>query len=263
MIKINRFPEGRKKALLMSFDDGRDFDRQLADLMRQHNLRGTFHLNAGTLDEPGFITSTEIQETYAGHEVSAHGYSHPYLSQLSKTARMAEMVEDRRILEQLSGTLVRGMSYPFGDYSPDVIAALPEYGIEYARTVNATGQFLPPIDFLAWHPTCHHQDRMKERLEAFKAAPHWVFPPVLNIWGHSYEIESTINLANMKDLLAELGEMPDLWSATYVEMMDYLKALRGLIFSSDMTHGLNPSNTTVWVEVDGEAFKIAPGAFTI
>ena len=43
------YPQGLKKALTFSYDDGREFDRRLVEVFNQHGLKGTFHLNSGTL----------------------------------------------------------------------------------------------------------------------------------------------------------------------------------------------------------------------
>lgn len=46
------YPGGLRKALTFSYDDGQIFDRRLAELLRSHGMKGTFHLNSGRLD-PG------------------------------------------------------------------------------------------------------------------------------------------------------------------------------------------------------------------
>ena len=43
------FPEGRHKALTMSYDDGRFADRRLVDTFNRYGLKGTFHINSGLL----------------------------------------------------------------------------------------------------------------------------------------------------------------------------------------------------------------------
>ena len=40
------FPEGKNKALILSYDDGRTEDRQLVQLLNKYHLIGTFHLNS-------------------------------------------------------------------------------------------------------------------------------------------------------------------------------------------------------------------------
>ena len=43
------FPEGKNKALILSYDDGAIQDRKLVDLMNKYHLIGTFHLNSNKL----------------------------------------------------------------------------------------------------------------------------------------------------------------------------------------------------------------------
>ena len=42
-------PEGRFKALTLSFDDGHIEDRRLTELFNQDGLHATFNLNSGTI----------------------------------------------------------------------------------------------------------------------------------------------------------------------------------------------------------------------
>ena len=53
---------------------------------------------------------------------------------------------------------LRGMSYPFGAYSAEVVTTLWAIGVVYSRTTLAHGNFTLPENFLAWHPTCHHKN---------------------------------------------------------------------------------------------------------
>ena len=49
-IKIEMlFPEGKTKALILSYDDGAKNDRKLVALMNKYQLVGTFHLNSNKL----------------------------------------------------------------------------------------------------------------------------------------------------------------------------------------------------------------------
>ena len=106
------YPQGLKKALTFSYDDGREFDRRLVEIFNQHGLKGTFHLNSGTLGlhapNGDFVAPGEVKELYQGHEVAVHTVSHlhPMSSPLSQVSR--EIAEDRKALEALTGGLVVG-----------------------------------------------------------------------------------------------------------------------------------------------------------
>lgn len=60
------FPEGKTKAFILSFDDGRTEDRQLVKLMNKYGLVGTFHLNSNKLGTTGYLTQEEIKQLFKG-----------------------------------------------------------------------------------------------------------------------------------------------------------------------------------------------------
>lgn len=66
------FPGGRHKALTMSYDDGREEDRRLVDIMNKSGIRGTFNLNSGLPAGDGRIPLSEAASLYAGHEIACH-----------------------------------------------------------------------------------------------------------------------------------------------------------------------------------------------
>ncbi len=253
------YPEGRKKALTMSYDDGQVFDRRLVEIFNRYGIKGTFHLNSGMLDGEIFVKSSEVAELYKGHEVSAHSVTHPYLTGIPADIAASEMIEDRRRLEALVGYPVRGMSYPFGAYSNELMTTLPSLGIEYSRTVNSHTGFQLPDNFMAWHPTCHHNQNLMEKANVFKNHVSWAKMPLLYVWGHSFEFDRENNWDLIEEFCKVVSGDESTWYATNVEIMDYIKAVRGLRFTVDCRIVSNPSATPVWIGVDGEPVKIGAG----
>jgi peptidoglycan/xylan/chitin deacetylase (PgdA/CDA1 family) len=253
------YPEGRKKALTMSYDDGQVFDRKLVEIFNKYGIKGTFHLSSGWLDGEIFLKASEIAELFKGHEVSAHSVNHPYLTGMPADIASLEVLEDRRRLEALVGYPVRGMSYPFGAYSKELMKTLPSLGIEYSRTVNSHGGFQLPDDFMEWHPTCHHNHNLMEKANVFKNHVSWAKMPLLYVWGHSFEFEREKNWDLIEEFCKLVSGDESTWYATNIEIMDYIKAIRGLRFSVDCTMVSNPSAIPVWIGVDGEPVKIGAG----
>lgn len=256
-IRYLYYKDAKKRALTVSYDDGQRHDLRLLDIFNAHGIRGSFHLNSG-LFGGSKLTAEEVSTAYAGHELSAHSLTHPHLERISPMEVVHEILEDRKNLESLCGYPVRGMSYPFGSYTEQLIAQLKVLGICYSRTTKSTGAFTLPEDFLTWHPTCHHKDpKLLELLEKFLA---YRYPmPLFYVWGHSYEFENDGNWDLIERFSAEAGGKEDVWYATNIEIYDYITALRGLVFSADRTMVQNPSATDVWIDVDGEAVKIPAG----
>lgn len=101
------FPEGKSKALILSFDDGTISDRTLVKLMNDCGLIGTFNLNSNKLGSKIYfnhLTKEEVKLLYKGHEVSVHTADHPPLTTLSKIDIIYQVVEDRKELEIVSLT---------------------------------------------------------------------------------------------------------------------------------------------------------------
>ena len=258
-IRFSYYKDGKKKALTMSYDDGTGFDLRLVQIFNLHGIRGTFHLNSSRLGQEGLITPEDVRDKFAFHEISSHTLTHPHLTRIPGEELVFEVMEDRKNLEALCRYPVRGMSYPCGAYTPEVIQRLRMLGIEYSRTTKATEGFGLPDDFLAWHPTCHHDDpKLFELLGAFKEYRRPM--PLFYVWGHSYEFDRKNNWEHIERFCAEAGGDPDVWYATNIEIYDYIMALRALKFTADRTIVYNPTATDVWISVDKAPVRIAAGA---
>jgi hypothetical protein len=262
-VSLSLFPGGRSKALTFSYDDGVIEDRRLVEIFNRFGLRGTFHLNSGTLGGEGKIAPKEVATVYQGHEVSAHSVTHPFLEQLPPAAVIQEIIEDRRRLEEMCGYPVRGMSYPYGAYTQEIAALLPSLGIHYSRTVNKTGSFDLPENFLLWHPTVHHKNDLMLTGQRFLDLTSW--SPrlrLLYVWGHSYEFERENNWDIIELFAEKMGRRSDIWYATNIEIVDYVRALRRIEFSADFTTALNPTADELWISAGKKPVKLRPGSRT-
>lgn len=248
---FNSWPNGKSKCLTMSYDDATVEDKRLVAIMNRHGLRGSFHLN-GAIWGGRRINLDEVAGVYAGHEVSAHMANHPYPTLMSREGILDEMLNDRRILEKACGRLVRGMSYPFGDYDRRVIDLVRACGMEYARTVNAHKEFHLPKDWLEWHPTCHHNDCLALVDGFLRELPSWAADMRLfYVWGHSYEFPAANNWNLIEEFAEKVGGRNDVWYATNIEIVDYVNAIRAVRSSVDGTLLYNPSAISVWFAGEG------------
>lgn len=253
------FPDGKNKALTTSYDDGVTQDIRLVDIFNAHGIRGSFHVNAGLLGHNRRIPAADIATVYAGHEVSCHGLTHPSMHKIPLDQIAIEIVQDRRILEDLVGYPIRGMSYPNGSYDQRVVALLPSLGIEYARTVHAHGRFTLPENFLTWPATCHHNMRLLELTDEFLALGADAPASLLYLWGHAYEFDADNNWDLIEEFSRRVGRNNSVWYATNIEIVDYLTAVRALRFSADQTMAFNPSSQPVWILSAGTKVKIDVG----
>ena len=167
--------------------------------------------------------------------------------------------QDRLTLEELTGGIVQGMSYAFGEYYPEQVEALCAMGIQYSRTVESTGSFALPQELLRWKPTCHHNDKLLERAEKFLHVPGYEKMPLFYIWGHSFEFERENTWPLMEQLAEKLHGAQDIWYATNGQIADYLTALRSTRESADGKRLYNPSAQPIWFVADGKVRVAEPG----
>ncbi len=257
------YPKGLRKALTFSYDDGQIYDKRLVSIFNQYGLKGTFHLNSGRLGFHGendyCIDSEEVAEVYIGHEVACHGVHHRNPPTITIQQMVAEVEEDRKALEKLTGYLVQGMSYAYGKYSEDVKQVVRMLGIKYSRTGKSTQEFFPPVDFLEWHPTCHHNGLM-EMGKQFLDVPEYYELPLMNVFGHSFEFGRPDNWHLIEDFSERMSGKEDIWYATNIEICNYILAVRAQEFSADGMTIHNPTATTVWVNTKDGLVEVSPGA---
>lgn len=272
------FPEGKTKALLLSYDDGTIHDRKLVKLMNKYHLIGTFHLNSNKLGTDiyfDYLNKAEIKQLYEGHEVSVHSANHPNLTDISKIDVFYEIAEDRKELERLVGYPVRGMAYPFGNTNDDVVAIIDDLGIEYARTVGDTYNFEIPKDFLRWYPTIHQfakaywepnqPEKDKKELEAFyKVIADFLATKqlaVLDIWGHSWEMGLDQNKWDETDkFFTLLANNPTIHYTKQIDLVDYINAFRNLKFSVDKSSVTNTSSLNICIKINDTIYTVQAGS---
>lgn len=277
-----RYPEGKFKAVTLSYDDGSRHDYRLVKTIDKYGLKCTFNVCSGQLGKYSTdprLTAEEIQEHILdkGHEIAVHGESHvsPVLSRPVKAIQ--DVLNCRLGLEKTFGILVRGMAYPDfplqnfqnGVNYETIREYLKDLGIVYARNICINPEPLTyslPTDWYAWNATVKHtHPKAAEYAQSFLAmdpntlycASRW--PRLFMLWGHSFEFNRDNNWELLEELCEILGNRDDVWYATCMEIYEYVNAYNSLVFSADSTKVYNPTLLKLWLDVDGTLHTISPG----
>lgn len=268
------FPGKKSKALTLSYDDGVLQDRRLVAILNEWGLKGTFNLNAGLFGFSGQalvngketdvsrLGREEAARLYSRHEIAGHGLWHSSLPHIGSAAAMREIIEDKRLLEELSGRILDTFAYPFGTQSPEIHALLEKASYRCARTVAVTHGFDLPEHAFQWDTTCHHDDpELMGLAETFCTARVGMRNALLfSLWGHSYEFDANDNWRVMETFARYMGGFSkEIWFATNGEVFRYLQAWRGLRFSADGRTVQNPSATAVCLANWQDEYEIPGG----
>ncbi len=268
-----RFPEGKNKAVTLSYDDGVEQDIRLIDIMQRHGLKGTFNINSGYFAKKGTVypkgqvhrrlTMEKAVELYNGHgmEVAVHGVTHPFLEQLPINLCTYEVLQDRMNLEREFNCMVRGMAYPYGTYSDMVVDVLKACGIVYSRTTKQTERFDIPMDWLRLPTTCKHTNpRLMELADLFlKQQSEYEDAKLFYLWGHSYEFEMDDNWNVIEEFAKYVGNRPNVWYATNIEIYEYIEAYNRLVFSLSDKRVYNPSCREIYFATLKGSFSVKAG----
>lgn len=268
---VMNFPGNRVRALTLSYDDGVEQDIRLCEILNTHGIKCTFNINTGvfapegTVYEPGTIhrrmTQKQAVELYAnsGHEVAVHTLTHPHLEYMTPQTIVSQVMGDRANIENLFGTVARGMAYPYGTFNGTVVEALRSCGICYSRTVNATNNFGLPENWLLLNPTCHHKSEKFGDLTSYFLRAKTSDPLLFYLWGHSYEFEEDDNWELIEEFAEKVGGHDRIWYATNIEVYDYVQAWYSLAWSTDSSTVYNPSSQDVYFTANNRPFCVKSG----
>ncbi|MEE1245598.1 MAG: polysaccharide deacetylase family protein [Acutalibacteraceae bacterium] len=267
------FPEGKEKALTLSYDDGVDTDIRFIELLEKFNIKCTFNINSGCFSPEGSVrpesqvhfrlSESEVKNVYDNPlcEVATHGFTHPFLNHQPTAHCMLEILKDRQTLEKLFGRIIRGHAFPFGTYNDDVVDILKQAGIVYARTTESHHSFKIPSDWLRMGATCHHDDP-----ELMNLAEKFINGNVVNndgwlfyLWGHTFEFRKNNNWNVIEEFFTKTANNNNVWYATNIEIYDYITAYRNLVYSVDGNMIYNPTSTDIWVKINGKKINIPSG----
>ncbi len=267
-----RFPEGKPKALTLSYDDGPAADRKLLEILNRYGVKGTFNLN-----EKQSLTTEELETLLLGHghEIAVHGANHRAPGCQFPVDGIQDVLDGRRALERQFRRIIRGMAYPDSgirhfengtDYET-VKRYLADLGIVYARTLGGDNDgFRLPEDWYAWTPTAHHNNPLLMEyvrrflsldVDSLYCADR--YPRLFYLWGHSFEFDAKDNWNVLEDFCREIAGREEIWYATNIEIYEYVTAFRSLVRSADGSVVYNPTVTKVWFDRDGKMFSVGPG----
>lgn len=271
-----RYPNGKSKAVTLSYDDGCNEDKKLAATLDRYGLKCTFNLNSTRLLEGKALTVDDAKALIEnGHEVAVHGAQHMACGIATPVQGIKDVLDCREALENAFGRIIRGMAYPDSgitsfangtDYQT-VKQYLTDLGIVYSRTIGGDNdRFDLPTDWHAWMPTAHHGNpEIMSYIEKFVRcdpdSEYWSnrHPRLFYLWGHSFEFECNGNWDLLDEICDALGDRDDIWYATNIEIYDYVSAYNSLVWSADGKRVYNPTLIDVHLVVGENYYRVKSG----
>ena len=260
------YPNGKSKAFNVSYDDGVLQDERFIKLLNTYNLKGTFNLNFGLMEnefewihETGCIVKRLSKENvlslYDGHEVASHTLTHPFMQEKTENEIMKELETDKKNLEKLFGRQIKGFAVPFDYYSELIEFCVKKCGFEYTRISEESLSFAPQTNYHRWKATVFHLDDSLEKLiEDFIQTNEEL--ALFQIAGHTYDFDTENMWDKIEAILKKISSQDNILPMTTIEIIDYLKAME----QAEITESLiiNHSEQTLWFLVDDVVHEVNP-----
>lgn len=132
-----RSPAG-SRFVAITFDDGfRDNLTVALPLLEKFDLPMTLFITAGFVGTEGYLSHDEVREI-SRHPlvtIGAHGLLHRHFTKLSRADSRFELVESRRMLEDMTDGVVDLMAWPYGECSAELEQLSEEAGYRASWSV--------------------------------------------------------------------------------------------------------------------------------
>ncbi len=137
VLSENVLPNGNKKIVWLTFDDGDADFVNAATIMKKYGAVGTNNIITSYADKDGFLTSDKIKELEKeGMSFQSHTVNHPDLSTQSDDSQTNEIGESKSWLDGLLKQDTIALAYPSGRYNDSSKSLAEQAGYKMALTTN-------------------------------------------------------------------------------------------------------------------------------
>ncbi|SNS27527.1 Polysaccharide deacetylase [Noviherbaspirillum humi] len=117
-----------------SIDDGHPLDLKTAELLDKHGLSGTFYVPIKNREGPEVMNPQQIRELGRRFEIGSHTFDHCYLKHTNIWEAYDQIMDGKKMLEDVLNKPVAGFCYPGGKYQRRDVKLVEACGFDYART---------------------------------------------------------------------------------------------------------------------------------
>jgi peptidoglycan-N-acetylglucosamine deacetylase len=237
-----------------SWDDGHRLDMRLAEILDRYGVLGTFYIPLSYRRCP-VLAKEEIRALMAmGMEIGSHTLTHPNLTELKKIEVLHELVESRKMLEEIGGERIVSFCYPAGKFNRMVRSCVIEAGYKLARTTigfridRAFDAFCMPVSFQFfphrriasighalkegnlkglrnWYRLWNMESELNRLLELI--VKHILTNGgILHIWGHSWEIEKYHLWGVLEEALKRVANLQEALYLTNSQILGLVEQCR-------------------------------------
>lgn len=135
---VNRGENLPGKSVVITFDDGYENNYTYAmPVLEKHGFPAIVFLPSDDINTEGFLNTAQIKEMMQkGFTIGSHTRTQAYLPNESYESQRNEILESKRLLEELFDVPVKYFCYPNGGFSEQIKSLVKEAGYLAATATN-------------------------------------------------------------------------------------------------------------------------------
>lgn len=218
-----------------SWDDGYPSDLKLAELLKRYDIPATFYIPIHNMERE-CMNPQQISEIAQVFDIGGHSYHHKKLTRISLSEVETEIIEGKKMLEDITGRELLSFCYPWGAFNDQVMGIVKEAGFIGARTTKSlTRSIRDPLAMSTtvsaanwWFaPYIKHSVASRDPvLFSFMVRNNLFFKGwhrlaietldfvmknggVWHLWGHSWEIDENSDWGRLEEVLRVISALPN------------------------------------------------------
>lgn len=148
--ELSQIRESPERKIVITFDDGHESNNKIAfPILKEFGFKAEFFVTTNFIGTDRFMDVEQIKLIHrSGMGIGSHGVSHQFLTDLKPVAIEKELVESKKILEQIIGEPVFFFSAPGGRIDTLGINSARKYGYKLVCTSEPKPTSLEEAEFL-------------------------------------------------------------------------------------------------------------------
>lgn len=124
-----------KKIVMLTFDDGyMDFYTDVYPVLQKEHVKAAEYVVPNFLDRPNYMFTLQLKEVAKSPlvEIGAHTMDHLSLSGVSKAQATYEIIQSRKVLQNMLGLPINSFAYPYGSFDQQAVQIVKDAGFTNA-----------------------------------------------------------------------------------------------------------------------------------
>lgn len=233
-----------------SWDDGHPLDLKLAKLLKKYGIPATFYIPIESIERET-MSSNQIKRISKNFDIGGHTYHHLDLTSITENEAYYEILEGKRILEEITGKKIETFCYPGGFYNNKIKELVKKAGFKMARTIRML-EYLPPNDryqvgttiFVGCNSRGHFRHAFLKRSLSNLKLPLWLLYKrsfdgwvemtkdsldfmknnggILHLWGHSWKIDKREQWKELESLFQTISNIEGIKIVDNSDLIEYM-----------------------------------------